>query len=79
MILTPKFFSLVRPAIFALDSETGHRMALRALKAMPARAPRASSKALASKVAGLHFPNPVGVAAGFDKDGEVPDATGRGE
>ncbi|WP_299195851.1 quinone-dependent dihydroorotate dehydrogenase [uncultured Erythrobacter sp.] len=73
MILTPKLFSLVRPAIFALDSETGHRLAIRALKAMPARRSRQSTAALAVEVAGLQFPNPVGVAAGFDKDGEVPD------
>ncbi len=29
---------------------------------------------LAVEVAGLHFPNPLGMAAGFDKDAEVPDA-----
>ncbi|MFY7746270.1 MAG: quinone-dependent dihydroorotate dehydrogenase [Erythrobacter sp.] len=66
-------FRLIRPAIFALDSETGHRLALRALSALPSRAP-APAGALAVEVAGLTFPNPVGVAAGFDKDAEVPDA-----
>ncbi len=66
-------FRLVRPAIFALDSETGHRLALSALKALPTCAP-AHPGALAVEVAGLTFPNPVGVAAGFDKDAEVPDA-----
>jgi len=66
-------FDLIRPAIFALDSETGHKLALAALKAMPRRAP-ASPGPLATQVAGLAFPNPVGVAAGFDKDAEVPDA-----
>ena len=66
-------FRLIRPAVFALDSETGHRLALRALGALPARSP-APAGSLAVEVAGLTFPNPVGVAAGFDKDAEVPDA-----
>lgn len=66
-------FRLIRPAIFALDSETGHRLALRVLAALPSRPP-APAGALAVEVAGLTFPNPVGVAAGFDKDAEVPDA-----
>lgn len=66
-------FRLMRPAIFALDSETGHRLALSALKALPQRAIAAAGP-LAVNVAGLVFANPVGVAAGFDKDVEVPDA-----
>jgi dihydroorotate dehydrogenase len=66
-------FRLLKPALFALDSETGHRLAIRGLAAMPRRAPAAPG-ALAIEVAGLTFPNPVGVAAGFDKDAEVPDA-----
>ena len=70
-------FRLARPALFTLDSETGHRLAIAGLKALPTRRGRASSaKASATQieVAGLSFPNPVGVAAGFDKDAEVPDA-----
>ena len=66
-------FRLIKPAIFALDSETGHRLAIRSLAALPSRA-GASAGPLAIEVAGLTFPNPVGVAAGFDKDAEVPDA-----
>ena len=66
-------FRLMRPALFTLDSETGHRLAIRALAVLPARAP-APAGPLAVEVAGLAFPNPVGVAAGFDKDAEVPDA-----
>ncbi len=66
-------FRLLKPALFALDSETGHRLAIRGLVAMPRRAPAAPGP-LAIEVAGLTFPNPVGVAAGFDKDAEVPDA-----
>jgi len=66
-------FSLLRPALFALESESAHRLAIEGLKMMPRRAPPAPG-ALATKVAGIAFPNPVGVAAGFDKDAEVPDA-----
>lgn len=67
-------FRLIKPALFALDSETGHRLAIRSLTALPRRAPAAAGGPLAVEVAGLTFPNPVGVAAGFDKDAEVPDA-----
>jgi dihydroorotate dehydrogenase len=70
-------FNLARPAIFALDPEKGHRLAIAALKRMPAKSafmPQAKPGPLAVEVAGLTFPNPVGVAAGFDKDAEVPDA-----
>ncbi|TAD81951.1 MAG: quinone-dependent dihydroorotate dehydrogenase [Sphingomonadales bacterium] len=66
-------FRLIRPAIFTLESETGHRLAIRALAALPARR-LAAAGPLAVEVAGLVFPNPVGVAAGFDKNAEVPDA-----
>lgn len=69
-------FRLLRPGLFALDSETGHRLAIAGLKALPSRgAPSSLAKPglLAIEVAGLTFPNPVGVAAGFDKDAEVPD------
>jgi dihydroorotate dehydrogenase len=67
-------FHLLRPALFALDPETGHRLAIAGLKALPARGPMPIPARLGVEVAGLRFPNPVGVAAGFDKDAEVPDA-----
>ena len=67
-------FRLIKPAVFALDSEVGHRLAIRALSALPLRSPMPVPGRLEVEVAGLHFPNPVGVAAGFDKDAEVPDA-----
>ena len=70
-------FRLIKPAIFALDSETGHRLAISALRALPIRespGKRSRPGPLSTEVAGLVFPNPVGVAAGFDKDAEVPDA-----
>ncbi|MBM0169274.1 quinone-dependent dihydroorotate dehydrogenase [Altererythrobacter sp. C41] len=66
-------FRLARPALFALAPETAHRTTIAALKLSPARTPPAPGP-LATEVAGLRFPNPLGMAAGFDKDGEVPDA-----
>ncbi|WP_338446825.1 quinone-dependent dihydroorotate dehydrogenase [Pelagerythrobacter marensis] len=66
-------FRLARPALFALDPEVAHRTTIAALKMSPVRKP-APPGPLAIEVAGLRFPNPVGMAAGFDKDGEVPDA-----
>lgn len=77
MKIGTKLFDLAKPAIFALDPETGHKLAIRALKALPAGASgnfENKQPELAIDVAGLRFPNPVGVAAGFDKDAEVPDA-----
>ncbi|MEO1221201.1 MAG: quinone-dependent dihydroorotate dehydrogenase [Pseudomonadota bacterium] len=77
MISPSKLFDLARPVIFALDPETGHRLAIKALKAVPAVASNGVHRVdprLVMDVAGLKFPNPVGVAAGFDKDAEVPDA-----
>ncbi|WP_374407321.1 quinone-dependent dihydroorotate dehydrogenase [Pelagerythrobacter sp.] len=66
-------FRLARPALFAFDPETAHRTTIAALGFAPRKAPPAPGP-LASEVAGLRFPNPLGMAAGFDKDGEVPDA-----
>lgn len=67
-------FPLLRPALFRLDPERAHGLALAALKALPARRSPKSGGPLATEVAGIAFPNPLGMAAGFDKDGEVPDA-----
>ena len=65
-------FDLARPALFALDPERAHRLTVAALKAAP-RTHACSPQGLATKVAGIAFPNPLGMAAGFDKDAEVPD------
>lgn len=66
-------FRLARPALFALDPERAHRLTIAALSRLPVRRP-AVAGALTTTVAGLTFPNPLGLAAGFDKDAEVPDA-----
>ena len=70
-------YSLLRPLIFRLDAEQAHGVALDALKTTPSSllaSPPRPDPALAMDVAGITFPNPVGMAAGFDKNGEVPDA-----
>ncbi|WP_284123934.1 quinone-dependent dihydroorotate dehydrogenase [Parerythrobacter aestuarii] len=66
-------FPLLKPAIHALDPERAHRISIEALKLAPLPSLAATDKALVSEVAGIRFPNPVGVAAGYDKDAEVPD------
>ena len=67
-------YQLLRPLVFRLDAERAHRATIRALKLMPRRKARPLPAALRVKVAGLNFASPVGLAAGFDKDAEVPGA-----
>jgi dihydroorotate dehydrogenase len=67
-------YPLLRPLIFALDAERAHRLTIAALKLAPRGKPPAPDPVLATRVAGLAFPNPVGLAAGFDKDAEVAAA-----
>jgi dihydroorotate dehydrogenase len=64
-------YSLLRPLMFMLDAERAHRLTIAALKLWPRSAPAEADAVLATSVAGLVFPNPVGLAAGFDKDAEV--------
>src|SRR4051795_10420185 len=64
-------YPLLRPLAFALDAERAHRATIGALKLLPAGRPAEPDPMLSVRVAGLDFPNPVGLAAGFDKDGEV--------
>ncbi|MFY9260275.1 MAG: quinone-dependent dihydroorotate dehydrogenase [Gallionella sp.] len=71
-------YNLLRPALFTLDPETAHHLTLRGLNlahtlglsrlvgASPAPNPRT--------VMGINFPNPVGLAAGLDKNGECINA-----
>lgn len=66
-------FQFLKPALFTLDPERAHRLTIAGLRGAPTGAPPKAGK-LAVDVAGIRFPNPVGMAAGFDKDGEVPDA-----
>ena len=70
-------YALIRPLLFALDAETTHNLTLPALKRAAAlgltraiKKPRADPRS----VMGITFPNPVGLAAGLDKDGAYIDA-----
>jgi dihydroorotate dehydrogenase len=65
-------FTLLRPFLHRFEPEKAHRLTLAALRFWPSGLAPASDPILAQSVAGLSFPNPVGLAAGFDKDGEVP-------
>jgi dihydroorotate dehydrogenase len=58
---------------FALDPERAHQATIAALKRSPRRRPPEFPPSLHSTVAGLDFPSPVGLAAGFDKNAEVPE------
>lgn len=64
----------LKPAFHALDPETAHEATLRGLERLPPRRPRRCDPRLATCAFGLDFPNPLGLAAGFDKDARVPDA-----
>jgi len=67
------FERLVRPLLHALDPEDAHRLTLRMLKFAPPLGAVRDDKRLAVRAFGLNFPNPIGMAAGFDKNAEVPD------
>ena len=64
-------YPLLRSLVFRLDAERAHRLSIAALKLLPARTPPVFDPVLASTIAGVRFPSPVGLAAGYDKDAEV--------
>jgi len=68
------FYKLVKPMLFRLDAETAHRLVLGMLSAWPIADPPASPTNLNTRVLGLDFRNPVGLAAGMDKDAIAPAA-----
>ncbi len=61
-------YDLLKPAIFTLDAERAHRLAIGALSMLVGAPP---PRVRPVTIAGLEFPNPVGLAAGLDKDGEA--------
>ncbi len=67
-------FGLVRPFIHRMDAEDAHAMTVRLLKTVPVPAAPPDAPELTVRAFGLTFPSPVGLAAGFDKHAEVPDA-----
>jgi dihydroorotate dehydrogenase len=65
-------FSL--PLLRWFDPEDAHRLAVQGLKLLPPTRPRPADHKLTVRAFGLNFPNPIGMAAGFDKNAEVSDA-----
>jgi dihydroorotate dehydrogenase len=71
-------YKLIRPLLFSLDAESAHHFTLESLQLAAcaglagACAPRAT--AAPRTVMGISFPNPVGLAAGLDKNGDYIDA-----
>ena len=65
---------LIRAGLFRFDPETAHGLSVKGLKSgiLPVSRPPSDPR-LAVTVAGLRFPNPLGLAAGYDKNAEVPD------
>ncbi len=66
-------YRLIRPFAFVLDAERAHRATIAALRRAPTHHPPRFPPSLKSTVAGIDFPTPVGLAAGFDKDAKVPE------
>jgi dihydroorotate dehydrogenase len=68
-------YSLARPFLHLFEPEDAHGLALKALKlGLIGSSDVADDPVLAQLLWGLNFPNPLGLAAGFDKEAEVPDA-----
>ncbi len=64
-------WALARPILHRLDPERAHELTLRALAALPLPPAAPDDPRLAVDVFGLRFANPIGLAAGFDKNGTV--------
>jgi dihydroorotate dehydrogenase len=67
-------FSIAKPFLMGLDAEQAHRATIKVLSCLPAQKPPASDPRLHQELFGLDFPNPLGLAPGFDKNAEVPNA-----
>jgi dihydroorotate dehydrogenase len=65
-------YRLLRPLLFSLDPETAHRFAIRALATGLVGIAPPADRRLGRRLLGLDFPNVLGMAAGFDKNAEVP-------
>jgi dihydroorotate dehydrogenase len=65
---------LAQPLLHLLEPEKAHRLTLDLLARVPLPRALPDDPRLAIRVFGLDMPNPVGIAAGFDKNAEVPDA-----
>jgi dihydroorotate dehydrogenase len=70
-------YSLARPFLFSLDAETAHEFTLSTLRRTQGLMPSCAPAGRAVHVMGIDFPNPVGLAAGLDKNGECIEAWGK--
>lgn len=69
------YSTLGRSLFFGLDAERAHGLSINALKTgLYFPAPKKHDPRLRVELAGLDFANPIGMAAGYDKNGDVPDA-----
>ncbi len=64
-------FRLLRPLLFRIDPERAHSLTISLLAHLPVPAAPAADPLLQTRIAGLSFPSPIGLAAGFDKDARV--------
>jgi dihydroorotate dehydrogenase len=71
------WYRAIRPALFALDPEKAHRLALEGLRLAGARRTHRLNAVSPVECMGLRFPNRVGLAAGFDKNATALDGLGR--
>lgn len=67
-------FSLAKPLLHRMDPENAHNLTIDLLKRFGPRKPIDDDPRLGVSLFGLNFSNPIGLAAGFDKNAEVPDA-----
>ncbi len=70
-------YGLIRPVLMKIDAEKAHRLTLRLLSSPLAGllgSDSAETPELETTFLGIRLPNPIGLAAGFDKNAEVPDA-----
>jgi len=70
-------YPLFRPLLFAFDAETAHGLSIALLRRMPFGQQKSHCPELATQLAGLTFPSPVGLAPGYDKNAEIFSKAGR--
>ena len=71
-------YPVVRPLLFSLDAEQAHTLTLKSLNALNSLhiQPTASYNSTPTNILGLQFANPLGLAAGLDKNGDYIDSLG---